>query len=302
MIVETKALTKSFGKKVVLDGLDLAVPEGAVYGLIGSNGSGKSTTIKLLLNIIRAGSGQASVLGVECRRLRPEHFQRIGYVSENQEMPEWMTAGAFLRYLRPFYPNWDSERESDLIDRFALPLEQPIRALSRGQRMKVALASSLAYRPELLILDEPFSGLDPLVREELIEGLLGEEGSLTILLSSHDLADVEGLVSHVGFLDRGRIAFSEEMRDLTERFREIEVVLEGAPPLPARWPEAWLGAKTAAAVVRFVDSRFTGEASLREVQGVFPSARDIRVHPMSLRAIFVALAKQERERERQAAA
>ena len=160
----------------MLNGLNLAVPEGSLYGLLGPNGAGKTTTIKILMNIIGASGGRAEALGVDSRRLGPKSFAQIGYVSENQEMPEWMTVEYFLAYLRPFYPAWDVAREKELLRQFELPLDRKLKHLSRGMRMKAALASSLAYRPKLIVLDEPFTGLDPLVRDEFIRRPAGKRG------------------------------------------------------------------------------------------------------------------------------
>ena len=133
-----------------------------------------------------------------------------------------MTVGYFMAYLKPFYPTWDDARASELLREFDLPLDRKLKHLSRGMWMKTALASSLAYRPPLLILDEPFTGLDPLVRDELIEGVLDAAEGATILVSSHDLAEIETFASHIGYLDRGRLQFSEEMTSLVARFREME--------------------------------------------------------------------------------
>ena len=219
--IVTDRLGMRFGKHVVLDGLDLRVPRGSVYALIGSNGVGKTTTLQILMNLLRGYSGAASVLGVESRHLGVREYARIGYVSEGQEMPDGMTVSEFLAFWRPFYPAWDLARERELLDLFRLPMERKLKHLSRGMRMKAALVSSLAYRPELIVLDEPFSGLDPLVRDEFIEGLLAHAEESTILISSHDLAEIESFASHVGFLDEGRMQFSEEMAVLAERFREV---------------------------------------------------------------------------------
>src|ERR1700733_14053092 len=134
-------------------------------------------------------------------------------------MPEWMTVGHLLDFLRPFYPQWDRALEQQLIHQFDLQLTRKIKHLSRGQRMKAIFASSLAYRPSLIVLDEPFTGLDPLVRDELIEGLLERAPETTIFLSSHDLAEIESFSSHVGFLEEGKLLFSEELSVLTDRFR-----------------------------------------------------------------------------------
>jgi ABC-2 type transport system ATP-binding protein len=159
--------------------------------------------------------------------------------------------------------------------------------------MKIALASSLAYRPRLLIMDEPFSGLDPLVREDLIEGLLESAAETTILVSSHDLGEIESFASHIGYLDRGCLQFSEEMTSLSARFREVEVTLDSAPlvPLDRPWPTHWLRPETAPAMVRFVETHFDAERTADEIRRLFPDVRNISAHPMPLRAIFVTLAR-----------
>ncbi len=146
-ILRTVNLTKRFWGAAALDRLSLDIPEGSVFALIGANGAGKTTAIKILMNIHRATFGTAETLGVDSRNLSPREFQQIGYVSENQEMPEWMTVGYFMSYLKPFYPTWDDARAEELLRQFDLPLDRKLRNLSRGMKMKAALASSLAYRP-----------------------------------------------------------------------------------------------------------------------------------------------------------
>jgi len=264
-----------------------------VFGLAGPNGAGKTTTIKILMNIPRPTSGHAEVLGIDSSRIGPEALTNIGYVSENQELPEWMTIAYLLAYLKPFYPTWDDTRAAQLIRQFDLPLDRQLRHLSRGMRMKVALASSLAYHPRLLIMDEPFSGLDPLVREDLIDGLLESAGETTILISSHDLGEIESFASHIGYLDRGRLQFSEEMTSLAARFREVEVIVDSAPllPLDRPWPDHWLRTETSPALVRFVETRFDPERTADEIRRLFGDVRNISAHPMPLRSIFVTLAR-----------
>ena len=286
-------LVKRFRSVRVLDHLNLTVPQGSVFGLAGPNGAGKTTTIKILINILRPNSGQATVLGVDSRTLGPETLANIGYVSENQELPEWMTVKYLLAYLKPFYPSWDDQRAAQLIRQFDLPLDRQLRHLSRGMRTKAALAGSLAYRPPLLIMDEPFSGLDPLVREELIEGLLESAGETTILISSHDLAEIESFASHIGYLDRGRLQLSEEMTSLTARFREVEVMVDSPPlvPLDRPWPAHWLRPETSPALVRFVETHFDAERTPAEIRRLFSDVRNISAHPMPLRAIFITLAR-----------
>src|SRR5262249_20334386 len=152
-----------------------------------------------------------------------------------------------------FYPTWDRQLENELVRQFSLPLDRRLRHLSRGMRMKAALASVLAYRPKLIVLDEPFGGLDPLVRDELIQGLLDRAEESTIFISSHDLAEVESFASHVGYLEQGQLRFSEELISLVGRFREVELTFESTPTLPTSLPISWMQISTFPAVVRFVD-------------------------------------------------
>jgi ABC-2 type transport system ATP-binding protein len=202
-----------------------------------------------------------------------------------------MTVGVMLDYLRPFYPRWDRQLEDDLVRQFDLPRDRKLVHLSRGMRMKAAFAGSLAYRPTLLVLDEPFTGLDPLVRDELIESLLERAPETTIFLSSHDLAEIESFASHVGFLEGGRVLFSEEMPVLADRFREVSVTLATPASLPHNLPAAWLLPQTTDCVARFVHSEYKGEASEREVAAIFPGARDVTAETMPFRSIFLAIAK-----------
>jgi ABC-2 type transport system ATP-binding protein len=254
--IHTEKIARRFGRTVAVDGVDLDVSPGAIYALVGANGAGKTTLIKLLMNIHRPTSGRAQVLGIDTLHLAGKAFTQIGYVSENQEMPDWMTVGALLDYYRPFYPQWDQTLEQQLVRQFDLPLKRKLKHLSRGQRMKASFASSLSYRPSLIVLDEPFSGLDPLVRDELIEGLLERAPETTIFLSSHDLAEIESFSSHVGFLEQGRLLFSEELASLTDRFREVTVTLRNPAPLPVPIPEWWLHAQASDSVIRFVHSGY----------------------------------------------
>jgi ABC-2 type transport system ATP-binding protein len=292
--IRTEKLSRRFGRTIAVDCVDLAVPEGAIYALVGANGAGKTTIIKMLMNIFSPSDGRAEVLGTDARRLAGKAFTRIGYVSENQEMPEWMTTGAMLAYCRSFYPQWDPALEEQLVRQFDLPLKRKLKHLSRGMRMKAAFASSLAYRPSLIVLDEPFSGLDPLVRDELIEGLLDRAPETTIFLSSHDLAEIESFSSHVGFLEQGRLLFSEEMPILSGRFREVTVTLEHPSTLPENCPASWLLPEAADCVVRFVHSNYQHEITERELAEFFPSARNFSLDPMPLRSIFLAIARSSR--------
>jgi len=293
--IHTDDLSKRFGQTVAVDGMNLDVPEGSIYALVGPNGSGKTTTLKLLMSILRPTAGHAQVLGIDTRVFAGKAFERVGYVSENQEMPEWMTVAALMDYCRGFYPQWDAELAGHLERQLDLPLDRKLKHLSRGMRMKAAFASSLAYRPSLIVLDEPFTGLDPLVRDELIEGLLERAPEATIFISSHDLAEIESFASHVGYLENGRLLFSEEMASLSSRFREVTVTLDGPAALPQNLPPSWLQPQAADCVVRFVHSAFNVETSQRELAAAFPGARDVACDAMTLRSIFLAIAKSHRD-------
>jgi len=289
--IRTDHIFKKFHRARVLEDLCLEVPEGSIYGLVGPNGAGKSTTIKLLMNILRPTAGRSEVLGVDSTRISPREFAQIGYVSEDQEMPDWMTVGYFLNYWSHFYPDWDAALAGELARQFQLPLDRKLRQLSHGMRMKAALASSLAYRPKLIVLDEPFTGLDALVRDELIEGLLPCAESTTILISSHDLAEIETFASHIGYLESGRLQFSEDLETLRARFREIILTFPAAPPPACGWPANWSAPETLGPVVRFVDAQYSDERTPAEVRRVFPDVQEIEANGMPLRSIFTTLAK-----------
>jgi ABC-2 type transport system ATP-binding protein len=294
-VVRTRELSKSFRHTPAVEKLNLEIPEGSIFALVGPNGAGKTTTIKTLMDILRPSAGTAEVLGTNSRRLGPAEFSQIGYVSENQELPLWMTVDYLMSWLRPFYPDWDNAWAEELLRQLDLPRGRRLQELSRGMRIKAALASSLAYHPKLIVLDEPFAGLDSLVRDELIEALLERCAGATVMISSHDLAEIETFSSHIGYLDGGCLRFSEEMSSLTARFREIEITFDEPPPLPAPWPQAWLDPTKSAAVLRFVDSQFNADSTPAEIRQVFPSARAVSINPMPLRAIFVSLAKSARK-------
>lgn len=288
-------LTKHFRDVAALNGLNMAVPEGSIFGLVGPNGAGKTTAIKIVMNILHATSGRAQVLGWDSRDLVGSAFCSIGYVSENQKLPEWMRVTDFLAYVRNFYPTWDRELENDLVKRFDLPTKRKLKMLSRGMRMKVALASSLAYRPPLIVMDEPFSGLDPLVRDELIECILHGAGGATLLISSHDLAEIETLATHIGYLDAGQLRFSEELGSLASRFRQIELALGASPSPPGPLPESWMHLDVSDSTARFIESRYDQGRTPSDILQVFGDVKNATYTAMSLRSIFLAIARDTRE-------
>ena len=292
-IIQTESLSRRYGRTEAVHDLTLAVPEGAVFAFVGPNGAGKTTTIKTMMNILEPSSGRATVLGTDSRRLGPAEFRRIGYVSENQDLPGWMTISQLLDYCAPFYPTWDAAFAEDLRRRLDLPLGRKLKDFSRGMRMKASLLSSLAYRPRLLVLDEPFAGLDALVRDEFIQGILelAEQSQWSVFVSSHDIDEVERLADWIGVINEGRLHLAEPVASLLGRFRQVEATFEGdaAPRRPL--PEHWLSAEASGHTLRIVDARAGepgGESRVREALG---GATRVDVSPMPLKAIFMALAR-----------
>jgi ABC-2 type transport system ATP-binding protein len=288
-IIETHQLTRRYGRTEAVHELNLLVPAGSICALLGPNGAGKTTTLKLLMNLLPPTSGSARVLGVDTRRLGERERAQIGYVSENQQLPLWMTVRQLLDFCRPFYPTWDRALEHTLLTRFELPESRKLGHLSRGMLMKAALLSSLAYRPKLLVLDEPFSGLDALVRDEFIKGVLevSETGDWTVLISSHDIEEVERLADRVALLEAGRLQFHETAEALTARFRQVEATGAAAAAAPHG---DWLGWERAGALTRFVETRYTGQPT-EHAWATRLGTTQIDARPMSLREIFLALAR-----------
>lgn len=296
--IETQDLRKKYRRTLAVDGLDLQVAQGSCFALLGPNGAGKTTTIQMLMNLIWPTSGSATVLGKDSQKLGARDFERIGYVSENQKQPDWMTVEQLLKYCAPMYPTWDVDFCARMMKQFDLPPKQKIVKLSRGMKMKAALISSIAFRPKLLVLDEPFSGLDPLVRDEFIEGILevtGEEG-WTILVSSHDIDEIERLTDQVGILNAGKLAVSESVEELIGRFRRVEV---NGGTMPENPPGKWLRVEQSGKLTRFVIDDFSGaiEVIVAEVISRLGAGVQVEIVPMSLREIFVELAKKFRIRE-----
>lgn len=300
-MITIRNLQKRFRKTDALRGVDLTVPTGKVTAFLGPNGSGKTTTIKCAMNLIDRDGGSSEVMGVDSVRLEPKHWQRIGYVSENQQMPDWMTVPQLLDYVRPMYGKyWDRDFEKKLLGEFDLPMETKLKSLSRGQKMKASLLSSLAYRPKLVVLDEPFSGLDPLVRDEFLNGLLEltETEGWTVLISSHDIDEVERFSDRVAVLNSGRVDLEEDVDVLQARFREVEVVLDGEASMPAGVPSKWMNPKCTGRSIRFVDPEYDESRSSEKLREIFPTALRFDDRAMSLREIFVSLARNYRLKER----
>jgi ABC-2 type transport system ATP-binding protein len=297
-VLETRGVAKRFGRFEAVEDLDLRVPEGSVFALIGPNGAGKTTTLRLLMNILRPDRGEIRVLGTASQRLGPRDFERIGYVSESQKLPEGLTLAQYFDYLRVLYPAWDRELERALCAQFELPPARRIRHLSHGMRMKALLVAALAYRPKLLVLDEPLSGLDTLVRDEVVNGLLQQAADTTILISSHELAEIESFTTHVAFMQNGRLLLQEAIESLQARFREVSVTLSAVKELPQPRPASWLLPEIEGHRLRFITTDYADEAALFRPVAQHIGAVRLESEPMSLRAIANSL-MQQRKRDLQ---
>jgi ABC-2 type transport system ATP-binding protein len=292
--IETEHLSRRYGRTEAVHDLSMRVPSGSVFALVGPNGAGKTTTIKVLMNLLEPSGGSARLLGTDSRTMTPALLARIGYVSENQELPDWLTVRGLMQYCAPFYATWDAAYAESLARQLDLKLDTKLKACSRGMRMKAALLVSLAYRPELLVMDEPFAGLDALVREEFSQGILevaGGDRPWTVFVSSHDIDEVERLADWIGIINHGRLELAEPVADLLARFRQVELTLAADAALPEPLPSTWLLPQTAGRTVRFVDARFSDDSSIPLIHASWRDIRDVLVTPMPLRQIFITLAR-----------
>lgn len=230
--VVTDRLTKYYGGNRVVNGLNLTIEEGSVYALLGRNGAGKSTTIKMLMGLVHPDFGSATVLGENPHHMTPETRAQISWVGEGHPLYRWMTIDAAIRFAKPFYPVWHDDLVDQVIDHFKLPRKRRLYRLSNGQRTQVSLALAVASDPKLLILDDPTIGLDTVVRRDFLESMIQiiQQEGRTILFSSHILSDVDRVADHIGIMLEGVLRVDAP----TERFRDAlrKVVVELPAPLP----------------------------------------------------------------------
>jgi ABC-2 type transport system ATP-binding protein len=289
--IELRGVTKKY-RYFTLDKIDLKLPRGQIMGLIGANGAGKSTTIRILLGLVHQDSGEALVLGHSMPAEQVAAKWDIGFASEDMRLYDSMTLGWHMNFIRSIYRNWDSDYAQLLLKRFGLRADQKIKGLSHGQRVKSALLLVLARKPELLVLDEPTTGLDPVARHEILHELtdvMADEGR-SILFSSHNTHDVEQISDQVTFIDRGRIIDSMDKELYLDRWRRLRLEVPLGIELPALPGIIGLKREGRLAVA-------TSNAFVPDLAGAYEStgARVQRIENMTLEEIFIANVEHSRE-------
>ncbi len=237
--VTTDHLTRRFGRKVALDEVGFHIPTGSVFGVMGPNGVGKTTFVRCLLNLINPTSGRITVLGRDAVRDTVEVRRRVGHVASLQELWDWMTVDEFVRFVGGCYPRWSPTTVSAFLERVAIDPTQKVGTLSRGQRTLAALGAAIGHEPELLILDEALTGLDPISRREVLRSIIDVmhlEGR-TVLITGQDIADLERICDHIGFLIKGKLFFEGPLEDLKARVKRV-VVQHPNGPAPNLPPDA----------------------------------------------------------------
>ncbi len=294
-IIETEKMSRRFGRVAALAEVDLAVPQGSIFALLGPNGAGKTTLLETLLNLLEPTAGSAQVLGCDSRRLGPEQLAQIGYVSENQQVNDRLKVGDLLRFVRSLHAGWDRELEQKLIRAFEVPVECRFKELSRGMRVRALFIAALSFRPRLLLLDEPFGGLDPLMRDELMAKILDlvQEDGRTIVLASHDVDEVERIADRVAFLESGRIRLSGSVESLCVRHRKVVARLSVATAAAVATRESWLEFKREGEIVSFVATQVGPDLDGGWDRELGADA-SVTTAPLSLKEIYLAHARNVR--------
>ena len=234
LIIETVGLKKQYKDVTALDGLDLAVPAGSIYGLLGRNGAGKTTAIKILMGMVHPTDGRANIFGLAASQSAPSVAirGRTGFVSDERDLYGFMTVAELIAFTASFFPHWRADMAKRYVRSFDLPESRLVKALSRGARTKLALLLAFCRNAELLILDEATSGLDPVAAEEVLQALVGHvagEGT-TVFFSSHQIGEIEQIADHVAIIDRGRTILEGALDDIRDAYRRIEIVFDGDAP------------------------------------------------------------------------
>src|SRR3954470_6325246 len=237
-VVAITNLSRRFGPKAALDEVSLYVPRGGVFGLVGENGAGKTTLIKHILGLLRAEAGSVRVFGLDPVADPVAVLGRIGYLSEQPDLPGWMRVDELLRYTQAFYPGWDAPYAEELRKKFGLDSRARLKTLSKGQQAKAGLLAAQAHRPRLLLLDEPSSGLDPMVRRDILEAVIrtvAEEGR-TVFFSSHLLEEIERVSDHIAMVHQGKVVLCGSLDEIKAQHRRFTLRFETVreqPPVVA---------------------------------------------------------------------
>ena len=221
--IKIEGLHFSYGRKKVLKGVELEVPKGSIFGFLGRNGSGKTTTIKTLLGLQKPQAGRCLVGGLDSVTQNLEIRQRVGFMAEDQQMYGWMTVGRIIKWVAGFYPNWDYKFADELLEILRLPGNMKVKALSKGQNSSLALLLALGHRPDIVILDDPTLGLDPIARKDFLRHVIDllQSNNVTVFFSSHLLYEIEPVADHIAILDEGIIvkaSTTEQLRESVRRF------------------------------------------------------------------------------------
>ncbi len=238
--IQTQGLTKYYGTKPVVKSLDLRIPEGCVYGFLGCNGAGKSTTTKMLMGMLPPDAGAGSILGDDITNIKPATRGRIAYIAEGHPMYAWMTIKQLMNFTKSFYANWDQDLFDRIIHHFELATNRPIKRFSKGQQAQISLALAIAPDPELLVLDDPTLGLDTVVRRDFIESMIQiiQKKGRTILFSSHILGDVERVADRIGIMVDGVLRVDCPTETFKQSVRQVVMEFDTPPPLGTTFPPA----------------------------------------------------------------
>ena len=298
IIASLQHLSRHFRDKAALLEVTLDITRGRVFSLVGENGAGKTTLIKHLLGLYSAQVGTVRVFGSDPVRDPAAVLSRIGYLSEDRDLPDWMRVDELMSYTKAFYPRWDDRYAADLLQMFDLHRSQKVRTLSRGQRARVGLLVALAHRPELLILDEPSSGLDPGARQDILAAVvrtIADEGR-TVLFSSHLLHEVQRVADHVAMLHQGRLVLNEPLDDLLTRHRLVTLRFPRAFSAHPALPGALCWSGEGAEWTCLCD----GELARLKEAAVAAGASCVEERAPSLEEIFLARTKVDRCKETEA--
>ncbi|MBC7784458.1 MAG: ABC transporter ATP-binding protein [Burkholderiales bacterium] len=271
-IIQTFGLTRYFGGKCALDQVSFMVPRGCVFAMLGRNGSGKSTLIQMLTGLIEPTRGRAEIFGVDSSKLTPAVRGRIGYVPEGHPLPGFLRVRDLHAFQKSFYSTWNDKLFRAIIDHFSLGLTQRAGQLSRGQRAGLALALAMAPQPELLVMDDPSLGLDPVARRTLLEAMiLNTRGSgNTTFFTSHELADVERVADHVAILDRSALRVCCSLETLRQRVKRLVITLNGTAPAELPHIPGLLQATRHGAELSLIVANITDDAR-RAIAGLSPN-------------------------------